>query len=149
MKHTVTEHKLASGAQGLTVHVPASNIFRIIVRFNAGFQFADRDKYEVPHVVEHLMGCGSEGYPKPDEFKIEVERNGAARNAFTSSQKNGYYIECADFERDRILDLFEEYITRPIFPESSFPTEISNVREELIRFTTQHASMCSINVLEL
>lgn len=148
MKHTVTEHKLANGARGLVVHVPGSQVVNLIVRFNSGFQFADRSRYEIPHLMEHLIGCGSKAYPGPNQFKIEVEKNGAYRNAYTSDEVNGYVFECAAFELDRILDLCEEYLARPLFPEEAFETELSNVREELSRLTTQHAAVCSIALAE-
>jgi predicted Zn-dependent peptidase len=148
MNHTVTEHKLANGAQGLVVSMPGTNIVNIVLRFNSGFQFADRSRFEVPHVTEHLIGCGTKKYPQPNEFKIEVQKNGAYRNAYTNSTINGYVVECAEFELERILDLLEEYMTRPLFPAEAFATEISNVREELSRLTTQHAAVCSMALAE-
>lgn len=148
MKHTVTEHQLANGAKGLVVHVPEAQVVNIVVRFNSGFQFSDRSRYEVPHLMEHLIGCGSKKYPGPNQFKIEVEKNGAYRNAYTSDEVNGYVFECAAFELERILDLSEEYLARPLFPEEAFSTELSNVREELSRFTTQHAAVCSMALAE-
>ena len=147
MKHTVYEKKLSTGAKGLVVHVPGASVVNILFRFNSGFQFSDFSKYELPHVMEHLIGCGSAKYPKPGDFKIEVEKNGAMRNAYTSSAVNGYIAECAAFETERILDLFEEYLTAPVFPEEAFATEISNVREELNRNTTEYGSVCVINLL--
>lgn len=148
MNHTVTEHKLANGAKGLVVHVPSTQVVNLIVRFNSGFQFADRSRYEIPHLMEHLIGCGSKAYPGPNQFKIEVEKNGAYRNAYTSDEVNGYVFECAAFELERILDLCEEYLARPLFPEEAFATELSNVREELSRLTTQHGAVCSMALAE-
>jgi predicted Zn-dependent peptidase len=148
MKHIVTEHKLASGARGLVVNVPGSAIVNIVIRFNAGFQFTNHDRYEVPHVAEHLIGCGTKRYPGPNEFKVEIQKNGAYRNAYTSADTNGYVIECAQFELDRIFDLLEEYIARPLFPSEAFATEVSNVREELTRNTTQHGTVCAMALAE-
>ncbi len=148
MKHTVAEHKLANGAQGLVVNVPGTEIVNLVVRFNSGFQFAPAGLYEVPHVMEHLIGCGSRRYPEPNQFKIEVEKNGAYRNAYTAGEVNGYVIECARFELERILDLLEEYLTQPLFPQEAVPTEVSNVREELNRFLTQHPAVCSMALSE-
>ncbi len=148
MRHTVTEHKLANGAQGLVVNMPGTRVVNLLVRFNAGFQFADRVQYEIPHVMEHLIGCGSKKYPKVGELKVEFQRNGAYRNAYTNSGVNGYVIECADFELDRILDLVEQYMAHPTFPAEALPAEISNVREELSRFTTQHPVVCQMALAE-
>ena len=148
MKHIVTEHKLNSGAKGLFVDVPGSGVVNILIRFNSGFQFGDFSHYEIPHVLEHMMGRGSQQYPAPNEFKAEIEKNGAVSNANTSDRYNGYYITCAAFELERMLGMMEEYIAAPVFPEAAFPTEISNVREELTRNTTEHGSVCTMNLLE-
>ena len=148
MKHIVTEHELTSGAKGLFVHVPGTGVYNIIVRFNSGMHFGDFRRYELPHVMEHLIGCGSKQYPGPNEFKVEVAKNGAYRNAMTSARVNGYVLECAAFECDRIIDLLEEYLTRPIWPEVALPTEISNVAEELRRNLTEYDKVISIAHLE-
>ncbi len=148
MKHTVTEHKLAGGAKGLVVHVPNAPVINLVIRFNSGFQFGPRDKYELSHVLEHLMGCGSKAYPVPSEFKIEVQKNGAYRNAYTTSSVNGYVLEFAPFELERIMGLLKEYLCHPIFPDAAVPTELSNVGEELKRFTTQYGAVCTMNLSE-
>lgn len=148
MKHQVIEHKLACGAQGLVVNAPGSSVVNVVIRFNSGFQFTDRAHYEIPHVTEHLISCGSQAYPTPGDLKVEFQKNGAYRNAYTNSSINGYVVECAEFELDRILDLMEEYLVRPTFPVEAFATEVSNVREELSRVTTQHGSVCAMALAE-
>lgn len=144
MKHTVTEHKLKSGAKGLIINVPDSAVINILVRFNSGYQFTDPERYEVPHVMEHVLANISQKYPGPNEFNIEVAKNGAYINANTSASFNGYVYESAAFELDRILDLLEEQLVRPLFDPASVKSELGNVREELTRITTQHGSVCNI-----
>jgi predicted Zn-dependent peptidase len=148
MKHTVTEHQLNNGAKGLLVDVPGSGVVKLAVRFNSGPQFGDFSHYEIPHILEHMMGTGNKKYPLPNQFKAEVEKYGAIRNASTSPRFNEYYATFAAFELERMLNLWDEYITAPIFPEDAFPTEVSNVREELTRNTTNHARVCSASLFE-
>lgn len=148
MRHTTREHRLASGAKGLIVHVPGSPVINLMVRFNSGYRFGEFAKYEVPHLMEHLIGCGSKRYPDPNQFKVEITKNGAYRNANTSARFNGYIIECAAFELPRILDLLEEYLTAPLFPDEALPTEVSNVSEELRRNITDHERACGIALAE-
>ncbi len=148
MKHTVTEHKLASGAQGLIVNVPGTEVANILVRFNSGYQFADQRRYEVPHVMEHMLANVTQKYPASNQFSIEAQKNGAYVNAYTGPSFNGYVYECAAFELDRILDLLEEQLVRPLFTPEALAGELGNVREELTRNTTQHGSVCSIRLGE-
>jgi predicted Zn-dependent peptidase len=146
VKHTVYEHKLAGGAKGLVIDVPGSAVVSLQVRFNSGFQFAPRATYEVPHVMEHLLVTVSKRHPKPNEFHIQATKNGAYVNAHTTSARNSYDYEFAAFELERILDLLEEQVTAPLIAEAPLATEISNVREELSRNTTQHGSVCGLQL---
>ena len=148
MKHTVTEHKLSHGTQGLLIDVPGSDVYNILVRFNSGYQFADQATYELPHVMEHLMSTRSQKYPQKNQFFIEAQKNGAYANAHTSPDFNSYVYECADFELDRILDLLEEQLIRPLFTQADLDIERSNVREELSRNTTDHQRICSLALSE-
>lgn len=148
MKHTVTEHVLSTGTHGLLIDVPGGDVFNILVKFNSGYQFADQSMYELPHVMEHLMATRSKKFPGPNEFMIEAQKNGAMINASTSPDTNGYVYECADFELDRILDLLEEQIVRPLFTQADLDIERKNVREELNKYTTDHQRICSVALSE-
>jgi predicted Zn-dependent peptidase len=148
MKHSVSEHHLAGGASGLVIDVPGSDVVSIQIRFNSGFQFANPDMYEVPHVMEHVLATVTKRHPGPNQFIIDAQKNGAYVNASTSVDSNGYIYECADFELDRILDLVEEQLAEPLFEPKSLKAEIGNVREELTRNTTQHATVCSVRLAE-
>jgi len=99
--------------------------------------------YELPHVMEHLMATRTKKYPGPNEFTIEAQKNGAMANANSSSDYNGYVYECADFELDRILDLLEEQLVRPLFTQADLDIERKNVREELNKYTTDYHRICS------
>ncbi|HSX45575.1 MAG TPA: pitrilysin family protein [Candidatus Saccharimonadia bacterium] len=146
MKHTVKEYKLANGAKGLVVNVPGTSVVAISMAFRAGYVFGDAKKYEVPHVMEHLMGSGTAKYPTALQFKVEVEKNGAYRNASTSPYLNTYDYECADFEAERIIDLLGEQVSKPLFPPASFATEVSNVNEELSRNTSNYDRLTSVSL---
>ncbi len=148
MKHQVSEHELSCKTKGLLIDVPGGDVFNILVRFNSGYQFADQSMYELPHIMEHLMATRTQKYPGSNEFMIEAQKNGAMVNANTSPDYNGYVYECADFELDRILDLLEEQLVRPLFTQADLDIERKNVREELSKYTTDHQRICSIALSE-
>ncbi|HEY6736873.1 MAG TPA: pitrilysin family protein [Candidatus Saccharimonadia bacterium] len=147
MKHSVTEHTLASGARGIVVDVPGSSVINLEVRFNAGFSFADRSAYELPHVLEHMLAGSSQKYPGPNAFVVEASKNGAYVNAHTSVRSNGYVYEFAPFELERILDMVEEQLVRPYLVADRLAVETSNVREELTRMLTQPGSLVTMTLL--
>lgn len=147
MKHSVEEFGFENGLRGVVVDVPGANVINLEIHFNSGFQFAHRRIYELPHVLEHLIGCGSKRYPQPNQFKAQVQKNGAFRNAYTSIETNGYVLEFAAFELERMLDLVEEWLVHPLLPEEACATEISNIREELNRLEADHDSACAYNLM--
>jgi predicted Zn-dependent peptidase len=144
VKHSVHEYHVGDGASGLIINVPGSDVTSLQFRFNSGFQFANPKTYELPHVLEHLMASVTKRHPAPNEWNIEASRNGAYVNAMTSTDVNGYIYECADFELDRMLGLAEEQLAGPLIAAQPLESEIGNVREELVRNTTVHGSVCTL-----
>lgn len=139
MKHTVREVELSNGAQGLLIDVPGSLVIDMEFVFHAGYIFGDTNKYDVPHVMEHLILKGTQQYPSVDQFHIELEKNGAYSNAYTDWHRIGYTAECSHWEYERVVGLMGELLCRPLFPKSAFATELRNVREELSRNTSNYS----------
>jgi len=106
LKHTVSELSLKNGAKGLLVHVPAAEVMTFDINFRAGEYLVNEDKWEVPHLMEHLLLGANELIPRGRDFQAEFEKNGAYNNASTGVYDITYEAECADFEWDRVLDLF-------------------------------------------
>lgn len=138
MKHTVTEVKLANGAKGLFIHIPDASVMTFEVNFRAGEYLVSRDKWEVPHLMEHLLLGANQLFPKSRAFQAEFEKNGAYNNASTGSYDIIYEAECADFEWDRIADLLLVAISKPLFLQEEFAAEFGNVREELTARSNNH-----------
>lgn len=138
MKHIVTEIKLKNGARGLLIHVPDASVMSFEFNFRAGEYLVKSEKWETPHLMEHMLLGANERYPKSRLFQAEIEKNGAYSNASTSAYDICYEAECADFEWDRILGLMLLAITKPLFLSDEFEAEVGNVREELTARHNNH-----------
>jgi len=138
MKHIVTEVKLKNGAAGLLIHIPDASVMSLEFNFRAGEYLVSSDKWETPHLMEHMLLGANERYPKSRLFQAEIEKNGAYSNASTSVYEITYEAECADFEWDRILELMLLAITKPLFLADEFDAEAGNVREELTARHNNH-----------
>lgn len=138
MKHTVSELVLDNGAKGLLVHVPAAEVMTFEINFRAGEYLVDEKKWEVPHIMEHVLLGANERIPRARDFQAELEKNGAYSNASTSVYDINYEAECADFEWDRVLDLMLVAITKPLFLREEFKAEYGNVWEELNARSNNH-----------
>jgi len=138
MKHTVHEATLSNGAKGVFVHCPDASVMTFEINFRAGEYLVDKEKWEAPHLMEHVLLGANELLPKARLFQAEFEKNGAYNNASTGSYDITYEAECADFEWDRIVDLLLIAITKPLFLEDEFEAEFGNVREELTARSNNH-----------
>lgn len=138
MKHTVSELVLNNGARGLLVHVPSAEVMTFEINFRAGEYLVEEKKWEVPHIMEHVLLGANERIPKARDFQAELEKNGAYSNASTSVYDINYEAECADFEWERVLELMLVAITKPLFLREEFRAEYGNVWEELNARSNNH-----------
>ncbi len=148
MRHTVEELSLQNGAKGLLIHIPGASVMTFEFNFRAGEYLVPREKWETPHIMEHLMLGANELIPKSRAFQAEFEKNGAYSNASTGTYDITYEAECADFEWDRILGLLLVVLTRPLFLKEEFDAEFSNVREELTARSNNHFRYLSLALRE-
>ena len=138
MKHTVEEITLNNGAKGLFVHLPDAMVMDVYLNFRAGEYLVERDKWETPHLMEHVLLGANDLYPRARDFQAEVEKNGAYSNASTDVYDIVYETECADFEWNRVFGLLITAIERPLFLQEEFDAEFGNVREELSARANNH-----------
>lgn len=138
MKHTVSELVLANGSKGLLVHVPTAEVMTFEINFRAGEYLVEEKKWEVPHIMEHVLLGANELIPRARDFQAELEKNGAYSNASTSVYDINYEAECADFEWQRVLELMLVAICKPLFLREEFRAEYGNVWEELNARSNNH-----------
>ena len=146
MKHTVKEVSLKNGAKGLFIHVPNASVMTFDINFRAGEYLVDPEKWEVPHLMEHVLLGANELIPRARDFQAELEKNGAYSNATTGVYDITYEAECADFEWDRVLGLLLIAITKPLFLEEEFEAEFGNVQEEMAARSNNHFRRLSLEM---
>jgi predicted Zn-dependent peptidase len=146
MKHTVREVKLKNGAKGLIIHIPDALVMTYDINFRAGEYLVKEDKWEVPHLMEHVLLGANELIPKARDFHAELEKNGAYSNASTGVYDIIYEAECAEFEWLRVLNLLLIAITKPLFLEDEFKAEFGNVQEEMTARANNHFRRLSLEM---
>lgn len=146
MRHIVNEVILKNGAKGLLIHIPNASVMTFDINFRAGEYLVDPDKWEVPHLMEHVLLGANELIPKARDFQAELEKNGAYSNATTGVYDITYETECADFEWDRVFGLLLTAITKPLFLEEEFRAEFGNVQEEMAARSNNHFRRLSLEM---
>ncbi|HSX30771.1 MAG TPA: insulinase family protein [Candidatus Saccharimonadales bacterium] len=145
MKHVVEEVVLKNGAKGLLVHVADATVLDVYLNFRAGEYLVERDKWEAPHLMEHVLLGANDTFPRARDFQAEVEKNGAYSNASTDVYDIIYETECADFEWERVFKLLVLAIEHPLFLQEEFDAEFGNVREELAARANNHYRQLGAN----
>ncbi|MFI5270764.1 MAG: M16 family metallopeptidase [Candidatus Saccharimonadales bacterium] len=148
MRHTVSEMVLKNGAKGLIINVPDATVMTFDFNFRAGEYLVKPDKWEVPHLMEHVLLGANELIPRARDFQEELEKNGAYSNATTGVYDITYEAECADFEWDRVLGLMLVAITKPLFLDEEFKAEFGNVEEEMVARSNNHFRRLSLEMRE-
>src|SRR5580658_411374 len=146
MRHTVSEISLKNGAKGLLIHIPDASVMTFDFNFRAGEYLVEPDKWEVAHLMEHVLLGANELIPRARDFQAEIEKNGAYSNATTGVYDITYEAECADFEWDRVLGLMLIAITKPLFLEDEFAAEFGNVQEEMAARSNNHFRRLSLEM---
>ncbi len=131
LQHKTKIHKLDSGARLLTIDIPNSISVYWSSIFKAGYRFVDVDKYEMPHLAEHLAFEGTQRFPDSLDFKIQVERKGAYYNASTSNQRVAYEFVTIPDDLERIIDLNMGQIQSPIYGEEQIEQQKQVIDKEM------------------
>ncbi len=132
MKHSVEEIQLSNGIRGLLIDVPSASVMNFDIEMRAGHYLVPKKKWETPHIMEHMVFGANKAFPSSRTFCADFEKNGAYNNASTDVISLHYLAECADFEWERIMKMLLLSVSQPLFLESEFKSEYSNVREEMI-----------------
>jgi predicted Zn-dependent peptidase len=146
VRHTTSEVRLKNGARGLLIHIPDASVMTFDINFRAGEYLVSEDKWEVPHLMEHVLLGANELIPKARDFQSEIEKNGAYSNATTGVYDITYEAESADFEWDRVLGLLLVAISKPLFLAEEFDAEFGNVQEEMAARSNNHFRRLSLEM---
>ncbi len=128
------------------MHIPDASVMTFDINFRAGEYLVPEQKWEVPHLMEHVLLGANELIPKARDFQAELEKNGAYSNASTGVYDITYEAECADFEWDRVLGLMLVAISRPLFLQEEFDAEFGNVQEEMAARSNNHFRRLSLEM---
>ena len=74
MKHAVKKVSLKGGAKGLIINVPGAQVMTLEFQFIAGEFLVLKKKWEVLHLIEHMLLGANEKYPKARLFQEEFEK---------------------------------------------------------------------------
>lgn len=82
------------------------------------------------HLLEHMLFNGTEKYPKENEFKEFVSKNGGSTNAYTTHDNTCYYYTVAPNKAIGALEMFGDFFVSPTLDPNSIDREKEAVNSE-------------------
>lgn len=145
MKHTTQIINLTGGAKLLAIDVANSKEVQVNAIVRAGFLYAPKNKYELPHLLEHLCFDGNKKYSDPQTFSYQLESLGIYSNAYTSSQNVRYHFDGHIDDIEKILELIFAQIDKPLFLEKYVKQEKEVITNENNRYSKDDDYLCWLN----
>ena len=85
----------------------------------------------ISHLLEHLVALGSTRKRSEQELQRLLDSLGGRTNAFTSSDRTGYYIDCPAERLELAIELVADSLQSATIPEREFARELGVVQREL------------------
>lgn len=127
---------LATLENGLTVivqenHVAQVATVRCYVDKTGSIYEAEHLGAGLSHVLEHVVSGGTTTKRTEKEIEKIIDRFGGATNAYTSSSRTVYFIDCASKDTLMAVDLIADAMQNIVFEPTEFERELRVVRREL------------------
>jgi predicted Zn-dependent peptidase len=122
-------HRLPNGIR-LVHHFVPSKVAHVGMFINAGTRDENLREHGMAHFIEHTIFKGTE---KRNVFQVlnRLENVGADLNAYTSKEETCIYATFLSEYYDRTLELFQDILFHPTFPEKELAKEKQVVMDEI------------------
>lgn len=133
LEHNVVQDEIFPGVPFTVIQTPSKAMVHFTTIVNSGFNLAPKEKYELPHLLEHLAFEGNTTYPEGKAMSVELDTAAVYHNATTSTEYNWY-----DFSGPHAsLELIQKHVVAqlytPLFAEKSIAQQKQVIHNELHR----------------
>jgi zinc protease len=124
------QEDLPNGLRLITIPTDYPNIVSLYIVVGAGSRNeVEPGKSGFAHLFEHLMFRGTPEFP-PEVYTAEIQKAGAAQNAFTTDDFTAYHTTFSKEDLPRILSMEADRFAHLAVPEDAFKTETRAVLGE-------------------
>ncbi|MDO8555424.1 MAG: pitrilysin family protein [bacterium] len=112
---------------------PMSNVdaSTLMVLVNVGSRYERKQINGISHFLEHLVFKGTKSRPEPGQIHKDLDRIGAAHNAFTSKETTGFWVKSASRDFDVGLDIIFDILLEPVFKNEEIEKERGVILQEI------------------
>lgn len=128
-----TRVTLSNGLPLVVVEIPHCPAAAVSFWVKAGTRMNPAGKEGLAHFFEHLLLKKTKKYPADMKFAEVLERMGAWKNAWTTSEYMNFLIDSRASDIDKTLSVLGEVINRPFFDQEGLDKERKVIEKEQIR----------------
>lgn len=132
MKHQLKQYTLRSGSRLLVIYGPGSDSAFFGISVGAGFHNAVAQKFEVPHLLEHLI-LRDESTSTDKAFSYLLEKNGIYFNAQTESYSTKFSFIAPKTSINEAIKLSIGRVTKLNLKVPELENEKNVIKDELWR----------------
>jgi predicted Zn-dependent peptidase len=147
MNHSISEHTFASGLRLQLIDMPNATSLDIRIFVCSGYGQAPRNKYEIPHLLEHMLFSGNTDLPKASDFTSAMEKVTAQWRGLTNYRHNYFTYSKSPAHLDRFFELVKAQLLSPIFTEEGLKEQKGVITQELSKQLIGDAEQCSAESL--
>lgn len=103
----------------------------INVLIRCGSWYENQNELGYFHFLEHMLFHGTEKMPSAESMMEVAKENGFYTNAYTSGNSINFYLSSPDVNLDKAIEVVDDVMFNPIFPENKIKNEIGVVSQEL------------------
>lgn len=123
-----TPKKLKNGMSVLIVPQKGAESMTLLVLCRVGSRYETQEINGASHFIEHLMFKGTKKRPTTEDISRELDRYGAAYNAYTDKDMTGYYIKMDAGKTKLAVDMLYDML----FHSKYDPKEINRERGVIV-----------------
>jgi len=122
---------LKNGIRLITVPMPATQTFTILVMVAAGSRHENKSNNGISHFLEHMIFKGTPKRPDTLAISSELDGIGGEFNAFTSKEYTGYYVKVDGRQASRAISVLGDILINSKFDGREIERERGVIIEEI------------------
>ncbi len=125
------ETKLNNGLKVITIPMEGTKTITILVMFNTGSKYENRQNNGISHFLEHMFFKGTDKRPDYLVLSNELDSLGCQYNAFTAKEYTGYWIKVDAKKVEKAIDIISDMLINSKFEEAEIERERGVIIEEI------------------
>jgi len=127
----VEKRILDNGLRVVLAPMENTEAVTLLVVVGVGSRYEKKKLNGVSHFLEHMFLKGTKSRPKPGQVHKDLNKIGAAYNAFTSKESTGFWVKSSAEDFDVGLDVVSDILLEPLFKKEEIEKERNVIIQEI------------------